>query len=146
MRRIRVAAAPPILTGVSETIVFFRHGELERPVLKVMESPDQVVIANLRDLERRLVENGWRIVYVLPGDGYGVSGTWEIQRGSDERWFIDFDGLTEEGVARPMEEAYGCTVRGTRLDAYFGRQPSDRRPRGSWEREAAALVAGLENG
>jgi len=44
-----------------------------------------------------------------------------------------------------MEEAYGCNIRGTQLDAYFGRRPSDRRPRGSWEREAAALVAWLEN-
>lgn len=34
----------PILVSVGETLVFFRLGDTERPVLKVSESPGQVVI------------------------------------------------------------------------------------------------------
>jgi hypothetical protein len=99
---------------------------------------------HLRDLERRLVEHGWRVVNVLPGDRYRVSGTWEIARGAGETLSLDFEGLTEHGVALPIEKAYGCEVRGTLHGVGFGKRPGSGRPRGSWEQQAAGFVAGLE--
>ena len=99
---------------------------------------------HLRQLESRLLERGWRVTNVRAGDGYGISASWEIERGAGERHVLDFEGLAESGVALPLEEAYGCHVRGATAGAYFGKRPSDRRPRGSWDDELRALVTSLE--
>ena len=100
---------------------------------------------HLRELESCLAERGWRIVAVHPGDGYRISGTWELERGRDERILLDFEGLDpDRDDARPLAEAYGCDVRGRpspRL--YFGKRAGGNRPRGSWERELAEFLKEL---
>ena len=100
---------------------------------------------HLRTLEAALAGRGWRVVAVHPGDGYGVSATWELERGGRAGALqIDFDGLGPDGdVCRPLEESYGCHVRGHPAGGlYFGRV---NRSRVAWERDLAAFVRSLDN-
>lgn len=101
---------------------------------------------HLQALERALIRKGWRIVAVLPGNDYNVSATWQIQRGtSDPTLFIDFDGL-DDMECLPLEESYGCQVRGRpagdeSAGLYF-RRPNRSRP--LWEQDLAAFVLALD--
>ena len=100
---------------------------------------------HLRELEQALARKGWQLVAVHPGDNYQVSATWEILRSSRQpRLFIDFDGMDADGdFCLPLEEGYGCQVRG-RKDAtlYFRRV---NKSRAIWEQELAAFVDALDN-
>jgi hypothetical protein len=98
---------------------------------------------HLRELEGSLANAGWRVVDVKKGNGYDVSASWEIERGG-KRVVVDFEGLTEHAVALPLEEGYACKVREhPALSLYFGKKPSQSRPRGSWNRKLSAFVVGL---
>ena len=100
---------------------------------------------HLRALEAALASRGWRVVAVYPGDGYGVSATWELKRGGREgALHIDFDGLGPDGdVCLPLEESYGCHARGHPAGGlYFGRVNGGR---AAWERGLAAFVQSLDN-
>jgi hypothetical protein len=92
---------------------------------------------HLHDLENALTRRGWRIVAALPGDGYRISATWEIQRSTRQpSHFIDFAGLDPAGYCLPLERAYGCDVRGRPdVSLYFGKR------REHWTNELAAFVA-----
>jgi hypothetical protein len=102
---------------------------------------------HLLALEEALLRKGWRVVAVHPGDDYRISATWEIQRSSrGPSLFIDFDGL-DDLACLPLEESYGCHVRGrpakdetARL--YF-RRPNKSRT--LWEQDLAAFVLALDN-
>jgi hypothetical protein len=102
---------------------------------------------HLRALEEALLRKGWRVIAVYPGDGYRISATWEVQRSSRQpNRFIDFDGL-DDMVCLPLEESYGCHVRGRPAKdeaawLYF-RRPN--RSRDLWEQDLAAFVLALDN-
>lgn len=101
--------------------------------------------SHLRALNEALGRRGWKVVAVHAGDGYCVSATWELRRGSrDERLLIDFDGLGPDGdVCLPLEDSYGCRVRGwPQATLYFRRA---RRSRELWQRELAEFVGSLDN-
>ena len=102
---------------------------------------------HLQALEEALLRKGWRVVAVHPGDDYRISATWEIQRNSQElSSFIDFDGL-DDMTCLPLEESYGCHVRGRLANdetarLYF-RRPNKSRT--LWEQDLAAFVLALDN-
>lgn len=99
---------------------------------------------HLRALEEALARKGWRILAVHPGDDYQISATWEIQRSSNEpSLFIDFDGLGGEGdFCLPLEESYGCQVRGRKSASLYFRPVN--RSRKLWEQELAEFVRSLD--
>jgi hypothetical protein len=102
---------------------------------------------HLRALEEELGRKGWRVVAVHPGDDCRISTTWEIQRNSSQHsLFIDFEGL-HEMVCLPLEESYGCHVRGRSArdkaaQLYF-RKPN--KSRSLWMQELVAFVRALDN-
>lgn len=99
---------------------------------------------HLTALEDALARRGWRIATVQPGDEYRISATWELQRaGGSRRLLIDFEGMGPDGdVCLPLEQSYGCHVRGvTGLSLYFRRV---NRSRDLWEEELAAFVRALD--
>src|SRR5438067_2521429 len=99
--------------------------------------------SHLRALEQALARRGWRVVAVHPGDGCRISATWEAQRNtSHPSLLIDFEGLGPDGgPCLPLEESYGCQVRGREAAGlYFGRV---NRSRAHWEQELAAFVRDL---
>jgi hypothetical protein len=104
-------------------------------------------VRHLKALEEALRRKGWRIIAVHPGDDYAISATWEIQRsGRQASLFIDFDGM-EDMVCLPLEECYGCHVRGrSGLDKtswlYFRRSTKSK---DHWEQDLAAFVGALDN-
>ena len=114
---------------------------------KSSATEDEVVSKpHLQALEEALLRKGWRIIAVHPGDDYRISATWEIQRGSGQpSLFIDFDGLNDM-VCLPLEESYGCHLRGSSAQdetawLYF-RRPN--RSRLLWKQDLAAFVLTLE--
>jgi hypothetical protein len=99
---------------------------------------------HLRALENELVRKGWQIVAVHPGDDYRISATWEIRRGSTRpSVFIDFHGMEPGGdYCLPLEESYGCDVRGRPgVSLHFRRIHRSRR---LWEQALAAFVRALD--
>ena len=93
---------------------------------------------HLDDLRAALINRGWRILQVHPGDDYAVSGSWEIQRSTrvPPLW-IDFEGLDDLRTL-PMDKSYGCHVRGGPSSLYF------RRPGGRWQTELEKFVTSLD--
>lgn len=99
---------------------------------------------HLRALEEALVRRGWRIVTVHPGDDYQISATWEIQRSGQPSLLLDFDGMDEAGDnCLPIEQSYGCQVRGRSAIALYFRRVN--KSRSLWEQELAAFVLALDN-
>jgi hypothetical protein len=98
---------------------------------------------HLRGLEKTLANKGWRVITVHPGNGYDISATWEIQRSTSEpSLLIDFEGL-DDMVCLPLEECYGCHVRGCgKPSLYFRRVNKSRK---LWEKELAEFVRLLDN-
>jgi hypothetical protein len=94
---------------------------------------------HLAELDDALRAAGWTIADFLPGDGYRTSAVWVITRGRRQKR-LAFEGLTEEGVALPIEHAYACKVEGNRGALYFSRKTS-RRWRNELEQFVAALAA-----
>jgi hypothetical protein len=98
---------------------------------------------HLDELKRSLERFGWRIVAELPGDGVRVSGSWQLQRGGDPSALtIDFDGLDKSGLScLPMQESYGCQIRGTKHGLYFGRRGTPRSTvRARWRKELESFT------
>jgi hypothetical protein len=98
---------------------------------------------HLRALEAALDRKGWRVIAVHAGNGYDIAATWEVQRSTSEpSLFIEFDGLRLDGDdCLPLEESYGCTLRGrTSNDLYFRRVNKSRE---LWEKEVARFVRAL---
>jgi hypothetical protein len=99
----------------------------------------------LAALEAALAQRGWRVVAVHPGDDYRISATWEVRRSSREpSLLIDFDGMGAEGdCCLPLEESYGCLVRGRGAASLYFRRV--KKSRSVWEQELAAFVRTLDN-
>ncbi|HXG68394.1 MAG TPA: hypothetical protein VNO70_25085 [Blastocatellia bacterium] len=101
---------------------------------------------HLEELRNALERRGWRIVSELPGDGYAISASWEIQR-SDKApsLFIDFNGLADM-VTLPIEKSYGCQVRGYEsLSLYFrkrGETGSNRKQ--IWQSDLKQFIESLD--
>ena len=94
---------------------------------------------HLHELREVLLQKGWRILAELPGDGYGVPGSWAIQRSTHTSpLYIDFDGF-DDMVCLPLSRAYGCGVRGHRvLSLYFGKSKR------VWAGQLRAFIDGLD--
>lgn len=102
-------------------------------------------VSHLEDLEKSLAQRGWRVVVVHPGDGLGISATWEIQRSTKEPGvLIDFDGLDAMGrCCLPLEKSYGCRLRGyTGASLYFRRRINTRRE--LWNADLTAFIDALD--
>jgi hypothetical protein len=98
---------------------------------------------HLRLLEESLASKGWRVVAVHPGNDYDISATWEIQRSTSEpSLLIDFEGM-DDMVCLPLEECYGCHIRGRREPSLYFRRVNKSRQR--WEQELAEFVRSLDN-
>jgi len=99
---------------------------------------------HLHALEDALSRRGWRIVAAYPGDDYSISASWELQRsGRKASLLIDFDGMAPDGdVCLPLEESYGCHVRGQQTLSLYFRHVNSSRQR--WERELADFVRSLD--
>jgi hypothetical protein len=100
---------------------------------------------HLLELEQALARRGWEVVVVHPGDGYSISATWENLRSSRQRsLFIEFDGMDADGGScLPLEESYGCHVRGQKDATFYFRRVNKSRP--LWQQELAAFVNALDN-
>jgi len=97
-----------------------------------------------KELEEALTQKGWCVTVEHPGDDYGISGSWEIQRSTNQpSLFIDFDGFDAMGENLPMEQSYGCGVRGhSDISLYFYRP---NRSRVKWRSELKNFVDALDN-
>jgi len=102
-------------------------------------------ILHLRALEEALSRRGWRVVAVHPGDGYQIAASWELERDARHgRLLIDFDGMAASGdVCLPLEQSYGCAVRGQPESSLYFRRP--KRSHELWERELAEFVRSLDD-
>jgi hypothetical protein len=102
-------------------------------------------VSHLRALEEALSGRGWRVVATYPGDDYRISASWELRRsGREGSLLVDFDGMGPDGdVCLPVEESYGCRVRGCPgVSLYFRRV---NRSRQLWEQELADFVRSLDD-
>ena len=98
---------------------------------------------HLKALKEALARRGWWVVTVHPGDNYRISETWEIQRSGQLSLLIDFDGMDAEGDrCLPIEQSYGCQVRGHAAIALYFRRVN--KSRSLWEQELAAFVQALD--
>ena len=100
-------------------------------------------VAHLGQLDEALTRRGWRITKRLRGEE-GVEGaaTWEIQRSiNGPVLHIDFYGFGGMGEDIPLEESYGCEVRGHRVSLYFRRVNHSRE---RWVAELKEFVAALD--
>ena len=99
--------------------------------------------SHLSALEHALAQTGWRIIAVHPGDDFGISASWEMQRSTnDPSLFIDFDGLEPMGrYCFPIHESYGCELRGHANVSLHFRRVNKRRQ--LWQRELAAFINAL---
>jgi hypothetical protein len=100
--------------------------------------------SHLRALENALARKGWRVVARMHGHGYRISASWGIQRSTQQPdLLLDFDGMDESGdFCLPVEESYGCQVRGHPAAFLHFRRP--QRSRRLWEQELAAFIRELE--
>ena len=101
--------------------------------------------SHLSALEKALTQHGWRIVATHAGDGQGISGSWEIERSTKEsQLLLDFEGM--EPMSRfclPLEESYGCHVRGHQgVSLYFRRKVKARRE--LWTDDVNAFIRALD--
>lgn len=99
---------------------------------------------HLHDLEHALTQRGWLTTDTMEAPGarkWGISGSWEIERGGS-RFVLDFEGGNGDGVVTyPMEQAYGCHIRERKdLGLYF-RRPSNP----AWREELTAFVTSLND-
>jgi hypothetical protein len=99
--------------------------------------------AHLVELRTALEQRGWCITERLRGeDGAIGAGTWELKRsGGEVTHVIDFDGLGAMGEDLPIEESYGCRVRGTLDGLYFRRI---NRSRDLWLADLRAFASSLD--
>jgi hypothetical protein len=99
---------------------------------------------HLHDLEHALTQRGWRTRDAMEAPGareWGISGSWEIARGSS-RFVLEFEGGDGDGVSTyPIEQAYGCYVCGReRISLYFRRRSNP-----AWREELDAFVTSLDD-
>src|SRR5262249_44012755 len=100
---------------------------------------------HLCDLEAALARKGWRVAAVHAGNEYDISATWKIQRSAREPGlFIDFNGMEPDGDrCLPLEESYGCTLRGRSSVALYFRRVNKSRE--LWEQDLARFVRALDD-
>ena len=100
-----------------------------------------MAVWHLRDIRLALESRGWVILRERPGDGYGIPGTWEIQRSTRiPPLLIDFEGL-DDMVCLPVDQSYGCGIRNHGPGLYFRKQKS----RNLWRDEVEQLVSRLDS-
>ena len=102
-------------------------------------------ILHLSSLKSSLLQRGWRVVAAHAGDGYRISASWEIQRSTKSpNLVLDFDGLEPMGdFCLPLEESYGCSVRGHRsVSLYFRRKIVTRRK--LWNEDLESFIDALD--
>lgn len=94
---------------------------------------------HLRDLKAALQRSHWCIVEELPGNDSNISAVWRIARPDGSHMFhLEFGGVDELEV-RPIEKAYGITVReAPAIRAYFARAGR------TWPSELEQLIEKLE--
>jgi hypothetical protein len=63
---------------------------------------------HLNDLRKALENERWVLTDVLEGNGYDISGVWQLER-YGEKIEIHFDGQDDLKVL-PMEKAFGCSA------------------------------------
>ena len=99
---------------------------------------------HLNDLELALARKGWRIVAAHPGDDFGISATWEIQRSTRQpTLFLDFHGLEPMGrYCYPLAQSYGCRLRAAERAGLYFRKINLQRER--WKQELAEFVDALD--
>jgi len=97
---------------------------------------------------RNALERELGVLSELPGDGYRVAATWEIRRRSDgARFMIDFDGLTDDGIALPSPESYGCRVRSApSISLCFSRKGvKGSKRRATWKAKLTGFLSDLKD-
>src|SRR5688500_526428 len=100
---------------------------------------------HLKDIRHALERSGWRLVAEHPGDGYRISGSWELTRDKRaESILIDFVGF-DDMITLPMERSYGCSVRNRRdSQLYFGRMGNKgSQTRERWMGHLKSLIQSL---
>src|SRR5262245_33525375 len=126
-------------------LVFWEDQRQDRPDVLPIVRPGKkgqgVAEWHLRELRDTLSRRGWRVLTEHPGDDYRVSGSWEIQRSTRAPpLIIDFDGL-DDMACLPMQECYGCEVRGHQTSSvYFGKARGRR-----WLADLEAFVQSLDS-
>jgi hypothetical protein len=77
---------------------------------------------HLKDLRAALERNHWIVVEELPGNDMSVSAVWRVARPNGAHsCHLEFGGIDDLRV-RPLEEAYGVSVREAQeIGAYFAR-------------------------
>ena len=102
-------------------------------------------VSHLNELRAALTEGGWKIVAERLRDEDDVQGaaTWEVRRdGGSPPVLIDFAGLGGMGEDIPLEESYGCKVRGRGdVGLYFRRI---NRSRELWLRDLSEFIRSLD--
>jgi hypothetical protein len=74
---------------------------------------------NIEELNKSLEKNNWKIIEDIPGNDYGISLSWKIQRSNQEEpTIIDFEGF-DDLITLPIEKSYGCNIRGKNIMLYF---------------------------
>ncbi len=93
---------------------------------------------HLDDLRKALERKHWVVSKELEGNGYDVTGSWEVSRPDESTAFhIDFEGL-DDLETLPINKAFGCRVRErTDVAAYFARVTR------SWPAELASFIGEL---
>jgi hypothetical protein len=102
-------------------------------------------VSHLDSLEQSLAQRGWRVVAIHTGDGVRISASWEIQRSTKQpTLIIDFDGLEPDGGnCLPLEESYGCRLRGhAGFSLYFRRKMTSRRE--FWNADLESFLDALD--
>lgn len=77
---------------------------------------------HLKQLRNLLEKCHWRFVAEKPGDGYRISGVWEIVRPDGSNPLsLHFNGLDDLRTL-PMEQSYACFIKEhPEIDLYFGK-------------------------
>lgn len=77
---------------------------------------------HLKDLRVALERSHWAVVEEMPGNDNNISAVWRVARRDGSHPFhLEFEGADDLRV-RPLEEAYGVSIREARdIGAYFAR-------------------------
>jgi hypothetical protein len=101
-------------------------------------------IAHLSELRAALAQGGWHVVAErLRGeDDVQGAAVWEVRRGdAGPVVFIDFAGFGGMGEDIPLEQSYGCKIRGDSNEGLYFRRI--QRSRNLWLQDLAIFVDSL---
>ena len=92
---------------------------------------------HLNDLRKALENKRWVLTDVLEGNGYDMSGVWQLER-YGKKIEIRFDGQDDLEVL-PMEKAFGCSAAPyLGVSLYFA--PKNK----SWEKLLHVFISKIE--